>query len=116
MIKLPVAYALRRAGGITIQILRPTPDGYAASMNRTALVGLLCRSLGGIGGASLNSALAAPEKKAPATQAPAPDEPATEIRPAVEPVGTPPNDYSRYRKLDRFARALAIIEQYYVRP
>lgn len=27
-----------------------------------------------------------------------------------------PADYSRYRKLDMFARALAIIEQYYVRP
>ena len=88
-----------------------TADGYAANMNRTALVGLLCLSLGGIAGASLNSALAAPPEKAPAT-----DEPATEIRPAVEPVGTPPSDYSRYRKLDRFARALAIIEQYYVRP
>ncbi|MCA9686904.1 MAG: PDZ domain-containing protein, partial [Myxococcales bacterium] len=38
------------------------------------------------------------------------------IRPLVEPVGEAPADYSRYRKLDRFARALAIIEQYYVRP
>jgi carboxyl-terminal processing protease len=38
------------------------------------------------------------------------------IRPAVEPVKPAPVDYSRFRKLDRFARALAIIEQYYVRP
>lgn len=73
----------------------------------------LCLLLGGLGGVSLGSALAAP---------PTPTEPATEepeepeIRPEVEPVGSPPNDYSRYSKLDRFARALAIIEQYYVRP
>lgn len=31
-------------------------------------------------------------------------------------VGSPPADYSRYRKLDVFARALAIVEQFYVRP
>ncbi len=35
---------------------------------------------------------------------------------AAEPVGTPPPTYSRYQKLDLFARALAIIEQHYVRP
>jgi carboxyl-terminal processing protease len=35
---------------------------------------------------------------------------------AAEPVGTPPADFSRYQKLDLFARALAIIEQHYVRP
>lgn len=79
-------------------------------MNRTALACLLCLALGGVAGASLNSALAANAKEAP------PDAEESEIRPAVEPVGSAPNDYSRYRKLDRFARALAIIEQYYVRP
>jgi carboxyl-terminal processing protease len=68
--------------------------------------------LGGLGGASLGSALAAPPK----STEPATDEPKAAIRPEVEPVGSPPNDYSRFRKLDRFARALAIIEQYYVRP
>jgi carboxyl-terminal processing protease len=78
-------------------------------MHRTALVGGLCLLLGGLGGASLSSALAAP----PAQPDTKPD---TEVRPEVEPVGTLPNDYSRFRKLDRFARALAIIEQYYVRP
>jgi len=31
-------------------------------------------------------------------------------------VGKAPADYSRYQKLDVFARALAIVEQYYVRP
>jgi carboxyl-terminal processing protease len=81
-------------------------------MHRTALVGGLCLLLGGLGGASLGSAFAAP----PTPAEPATEKPEVEIRPEVEPVGTPPNDYSRYRKLDRFARALAIIEQYYVRP
>ena len=73
----------------------------------------LCLLLGGLGGAGLSSAFAAPPTPAePTTEKPE----KTEIRPEVEPVGTPPNDYSRYHKLDRFARALAIIEQYYVRP
>ena len=35
---------------------------------------------------------------------------------AAEPVGTPAASYSRYQKLDLFARSLAIIEQHYVRP
>jgi carboxyl-terminal processing protease len=82
-------------------------------MHRTAIVGGLCLLLGGLGGASLSSALAAPPT--PVDPAPA-EQPETAIRPEVEPVGKPPSDYSRYRKLDRFARALAIIEQYYVRP
>src|SRR5689334_5444546 len=81
-------------------------------MNRTALVGVLCLSLGAIGGASLNSAFAGP----PVKDDPPAVKTETEIRPEVEPVGKPSNDYSRYRKLDRFARALALIEQYYVRP
>ena len=34
----------------------------------------------------------------------------------AEPVKAEPLDYSRYRKLDLFARSLAIIEQHYVRP
>ena len=34
----------------------------------------------------------------------------------AEPVKAAPLDYSRYRKLDLFARSLAIIEQHYVRP
>lgn len=72
----------------------------------------LCLLLGGLGGASLGSAFAGP----PTPTEPATAQPDTEIRPEVEPVGTPPNDYSRFHKLDRFARALAIIEQYYVRP
>ncbi|PRP90710.1 putative CtpA-like serine protease [Enhygromyxa salina] len=76
-------------------------------MTKTALVAGLCLLVGGVAGASLSSALAAGE---PA------EEPAPRIRPAVEPVAAVPADYSRYRKLDRFARALAIIEQYYVRP
>ncbi|WP_146158001.1 S41 family peptidase [Enhygromyxa salina] len=63
----------------------------------------LCLLLGGLAGASLQSALAAP------------DEPPA-VRPAVEPVVAAGPEYSRYHKLDRFARALAIIEQYYVRP
>ncbi|MCX4241208.1 S41 family peptidase [Paraliomyxa miuraensis] len=32
------------------------------------------------------------------------------------PAGAPPKTYSRYQKLDVFARALAVVEQYYVRP
>jgi carboxyl-terminal processing protease len=35
--------------------------------------------------------------------------------PKIKPVAAP-IDYSRYRKLDLFARALAIVEQFYVRP
>jgi carboxyl-terminal processing protease len=76
------------------------------------LVAGLCLLIGGLGGVSLSSALAAPPTPTEAAK----DEPKTAIRPEVEPVGSPPNDYSRFRKLDRFARALAIIEQYYVRP
>jgi carboxyl-terminal processing protease len=34
----------------------------------------------------------------------------------TEPVKAAPVDYSRYRKLDMFARALAIVETHYVRP
>ena len=34
----------------------------------------------------------------------------------VRPPATPPASYSRYQKLDVLARALAIVEQYYVRP
>lgn len=37
-------------------------------------------------------------------------------RPGAEIVKAAPVDYSRYRKLDLFARALTIIENYYVRP
>jgi len=36
--------------------------------------------------------------------------------PAEEPVSEAPRDYSRYQKLDVFARALALLEQGYVRP
>ena len=35
---------------------------------------------------------------------------------AASKVETPPATYSRYQKLDAFARALSIVEQYYVRP
>lgn len=35
---------------------------------------------------------------------------------AAPAVGQPPATYSRYQKLDVFARSLAIVEQYYVRP
>ena len=78
--------------------------------SRQTGVAALCLILGGLAGASLQSALAAgPDGQTDA-------QPEAKIRPAVEPVGTPPPDYSRFRKLDRFARALAIIEQFYVRP
>ncbi|MFO7562806.1 MAG: S41 family peptidase [Enhygromyxa sp.] len=80
-------------------------------MRTTALVAGLCLALGGVAGASLQAAVAA-SPKPEAEQAEA--EPS--IRPALEPVEAAPPDYSRFRKLDRFARALAIIEQYYVRP
>ena len=79
-------------------------------MRNTALVAGLCLALGGVAGATLQSAVAASPD---ADDAPAE---AVEIRPAIEPVVAAPADYSRYRKLDRFAQALAIIEQYYVRP
>ncbi len=42
--------------------------------------------------------------------------PATVVRPGSEVIKQSPVDYSRYRKLDLFARALAIVENYYVRP
>ena len=79
-------------------------------MRRTTLplVAGICLLLGGVAGASLQAAVAAPPKESPEA------EPAG--RPAVETVVAAPVDYSRFRKLDRFARALAIIEQYYVRP
>jgi carboxyl-terminal processing protease len=77
-------------------------------------VGALCLGVGAVAGTGLQSALAAPPAEAPAKAAGESDE--VVIRPAVEPVGEAPPDFSRYRKLDRFARALAIIEQYYVRP
>ena len=89
-------------------------------MPKTAPVAALCLVLGGLAGASLQSAIAAPR---PADASPvasestdASDEQAPAIRPAVEPITAAPADFSRYEKLDRFARALAIIEQYYVRP
>jgi len=91
-----------------------TPAGEAHTLSRmrkTALVGGLCLALGGFAGATLQAAVAAPPAAAPSESS----EPAS-IRPAVEPVVAAPVDYSRFRKLDRFARALAIIEQYYVRP
>ncbi len=75
---------------------------------RQTLLGLICLALGGVAGVGLQAAVAAPPAAEPDAQA--------KIRPAVEPVVAAPPDYSRYRKLDRFARALAIIEQYYVRP
>jgi carboxyl-terminal processing protease len=81
-------------------------------MRETSVVAGLCLLLGGFGGASLQSALAAPgagDGADPVTEQPS-------IRPALEPVSPAGSEYSRYRKLDRFARALAIIEQYYVRP
>jgi carboxyl-terminal processing protease len=74
----------------------------------------LCLVLGGFAGASLQSAIAAPGPDQEQPQSTDPEPPS--IRPAVEPVQAAGPDYSRYRKLDRFARALAIIEQYYVRP
>ncbi len=79
-------------------------------MRKNALACVLCLGLGGIGGASLQAASAAPPEPAQQEQ----EKPT--IRAAVEPVKPAPVDYSRFRKLDRFARALAIIEQYYVRP
>ncbi|NVB38841.1 S41 family peptidase [Pseudenhygromyxa sp. WMMC2535] len=79
----------------------------------TVVVGGLCLALGLAGGLSLGKAGAAP----PSEDQDNPDNPDDAVvRPAVEPVGEAPADYSRYRKLDRFARSLAIIEQYYVRP
>ena len=84
---------------------------------RTSLIAVLCLSLGVLAGASLQSAFAGPPTPAPeAKPEPAPEPDAKPIRPVVEAVGEAPGDYSRYAKLDRFARALAIIEQYYVRP
>jgi carboxyl-terminal processing protease len=74
---------------------------------RTTVIAVLCTCLGALAGAGLQSAVAGPPEK---------DEPAKTLRPLVEPVGEPPAEFSRYTKLDRFARALAIIEQYYVRP
>jgi carboxyl-terminal processing protease len=41
---------------------------------------------------------------------------ATAAKPAVVMPKPAPVDYSRYRKLDLFARSLAIVEQFYVRP
>ena len=73
---------------------------------------LACLLLGGLAGAQLQAASAA----APASSDGSEVEPTVKIRPAVEAEVAAPVDYSRYRKLDRFARALAIIEQYYVRP
>ncbi len=75
---------------------------------RTLLVGGLCLVLGLYAGASLGSAQAGPPEGGEPEAKP--------IRPAVEPVGDPAPGFSRYHKLDRFARALALIEQYYVRP
>jgi carboxyl-terminal processing protease len=61
---------------------------------RTALFGMSMLTAGIGIGASLDLAVAAP---------------VVEPKPA-------PAEYSRYQKLDMFARALAIIEQYYIRP
>ncbi len=76
---------------------------------RTFSIAVLCLGLGLLAGASLQSAFAGP----PAAE---PEPKPKTIRPLVESVGEPPAEFSRYTKLDRFARALAIIEQYYVRP
>ncbi len=79
---------------------------------RTTVIATLCLVLGLVAGARLDSAIAGP----PAPSPTAPAEPSAQPKPAVEPVADAPPGYSRYAKLDRFARALAIIEQYYVRP
>ncbi|MFV8750691.1 S41 family peptidase [Nannocystaceae bacterium ST9] len=83
---------------------------------RTALIAVTCLGLGALAGAGLQSASAGPPTPAAAEAQPEAESEAKSIRPAVEPVGEPPAEFSRYTKLDRFARALAIIEQYYVRP
>jgi carboxyl-terminal processing protease len=75
---------------------------------RTIVIATLCLTLGLVAGAQLDTAIAGPPELTPAPS-PAP-------KPAIEPVADTPPGYSRYAKLDRFARALAIIEQYYVRP
>jgi len=69
----------------------------------------LCLLLGFVAGTRLEAAKAqsAPQAAPSATEAREVDP--TSVAPA-------PLVYSRYRKLDMFARALAIIEQYYVRP
>lgn len=77
---------------------------------RTTLIAALCLALGTLVGASLDSAFAGPPEPDPTNA------PERAVQPAIEPVGAPPEGFSRYAKLDRFARALAIIEQYYVRP
>jgi carboxyl-terminal processing protease len=82
---------------------------------RTTVIAVLCLGLGALAGTSLQSAFAGPPA-AEAEVAPVAEPPPKAIRQLVEPVGEPPADFSRYTKLDRFARALAIIEQYYVRP
>ena len=89
---------------------------YTAGMGKTSIVAGLCLLLGGFAGANLQSALAAPgaEPASDPDHAVADEQPS--VRPAVEPVVPAGPEYSRYRKLDRFARALALIEQYYVRP
>ncbi len=81
-------------------------------MHRSARVGGLCLAVGLWAGTQLHRA----ETRAWATEPEARVQRSAELRPVVEPVGEPPRDYSRYQKLDTFARALAILEQYYVRP
>ena len=82
------------------------------SRARGPALALSCLLLGGVGGAQLQAAWAAPPPESEAGDA----EAAPKIRPAIQPESKAPTSYSRYRKLDRFARALAIVEQYYVRP
>lgn len=84
-------------------------DPYASSMRESLLVGAMCLGLGVCLGAGMSTVHASePEANTEAE--------AVTIRPSVEPIGETPAEHSRYRKLDRFTRALALIERYYVRP
>jgi carboxyl-terminal processing protease len=72
--------------------------------------------LGFVASSTVNPAGAStPAQTGPAVTVTAP--PAKgQANPDLQPVVAAPNDYSRYRKLDSFARALAIVERHYVRP
>ncbi len=83
-----------------------------------SLAGPLVALLVGLGaGAAIHAAVAAPAPLHAAVAAPAPLHAAVAAPAASTETPRPaPVDYSRYRKLDIFARALTTIEQHYVRP
>ncbi|MCB9750235.1 MAG: S41 family peptidase [Myxococcales bacterium] len=92
-----------------------TQDAQHSPRRRLAL--LAAMAVGGVLGAGLHATLAVPDTvAAPAASASTSSTPSSPRATATQQPAAAPADFSRYRKLDLFARSLATIESYYVRP